>query len=596
MTHVDDSRSGTLIVTSTLVSSPCSRTSLLEATRTRRALGGSRRRRRRRRDGSVTLRALLVSGVTTLAGPCAACSYSGGGYYSGCNSPFWSRYDLGNALRNCNPSWHSSETFGNCVDGNGVSISDWDVSGVTDMSYLFSNYMGGVFTNARGFNTDISRWDVSSVTNMYRMFDYAQSFNGDLSNWDVSSVTNMGYMFYYASSFDGDLSSWNTANANNNAYGMFSGATAWLNNHIWVSSISNYNNDGPPDRWCGSNCPFPADGSALKEAVASCLIANPDGNCDCSQSWINCRHGLSQPMSEWDVSRVTTMNRLFANNSNGMYMPPYYGVNTQNFNADISRWNTHSVTDMNSMFQNVHNFNVDLSTWNTQAVTSMSYMFQNAHNFNADISTWNTASVTSMSYMFQNAHNFNADISRWNTQSLAHMEKMFENAHSFDADITKWTCDAYESQRTRSQVEDMFKGADAWHASYVNTHTGYFDLNLGPPNMWVPVDQYQGDSSFFAKDKRVQILVAFVAVLGAGLLGVVVFLIVRCATHRKRTAKKVTTQFRIAHAHNAVSQQQILGMPPMPPGAPMLPGRSPIVVTLPAMAASPTETPGAQQV
>ena len=560
MTCVDDSRSGTLIVTSTLVSSPFSRTILLETSRTRRALGGSRRCRR---EGSSTLRALLVSGVATLAAPCAACYWG-----IPCYSPFGSRSDLTYALYNCNPNpWYSSQqvTYGNCYDGNSVHISDWDVSGVTDMQSLFNDYyrfrsfnadisrwdvssvtnMNSMFYYAQSFNGDISSWDVSSVTHMNSMFNNAQSFNGDISSWDVSSVTDMNSMFNNAQSFNGDLSNWNTANANNNAYSMFYGATAWQNSHVYVHT-SGSSSDGPPDRWCrlGSNCPFPADGQALKQAVASCLNANPDGNCDCSQSWINCRHGLSQPMSEWDVSRVTTMSQLFADNPNGMYMPPYYGVNTQNFNADISRWNT--------------------------------------------------ASVTSMSYMFQNAHNFNADISNWNTQSLAHMEKMFENAHSFNADITKWTCDAYESQRTRSQVEDMFKGADAWHASYVNTHTGYFDLNLGPPNMWVPVDEYKEDSSFFAKDKRVQILIAFVAVLGAGLLGVVVFLIVRCATHRKRTAKKVTTQFRIAHAHNAVSQQQMLAMSPMPPGAPVLPGRSPIVVTLPAPA-PPTAAP-AQQV
>jgi len=105
--------------------------------------------------------------------------------------------------------------------------------------------------------------------------------------------------------------------------------------------------------------------------------------------------------------------------------------------------------------------------------------------------------------------------------------------------------------------------------------------------MWVPVDKYNDDdSSFFAsKNKRVQILIAFVAVLGALVAAMGIFLIVRCVTHRKRTAKKVTTQFRIAHAHNAVSQQQqILGISPMPPGPPMLPGRSPIVVTLPAAA------------
>ena len=299
----------------------------------------------------------------------------------------------------------------------------------------------------------------------------------------------------------------------------------------------------------------------------------------------NCLDPSGRHISDWDVSQMNDMSHIL---HDGHYdMGIGWTAYSANFNADISRWDMSSVTSTSYMFSGAQSFNGDLSNWDVSSVTDMNSMFQNAHNFNVDLLTWNTHAVTSMSYMFQNVHNFNADISNWNTQSLAHMEKMFENAHSFNADITKWTCDAYESQRTRSQVEDMFKGADAWHASYVNTHTGYFDLNLGPPNMWVPIDEYKGDS-FFAKDKRVQILIAFVAVLGAGLLGVVIFLIVRCATHRKRTAKKVTTQFRIAHAHNAVSQQQMLGMSPMPPGAPVLPGRSPIVVTLPA-AAPPTD-------
>ena len=42
-------------------------------------------------------------------------------------------------------------------------IAGWDVSGITDMSYLFS-YLSD-------FNADISNWNTSGVTNMRDMFD-----------------------------------------------------------------------------------------------------------------------------------------------------------------------------------------------------------------------------------------------------------------------------------------------------------------------------------------------------------------------------------------------------------------------------------------
>jgi len=78
-------------------------------------------------------------------------------------------------------------------------IGSWDVSGVTDMSWLFNNYtFPDTFvddlrftTGQRLFNGDISKWDVSRVTDMSYMFADAMSFNGDISKWDVSKVTNM---------------------------------------------------------------------------------------------------------------------------------------------------------------------------------------------------------------------------------------------------------------------------------------------------------------------------------------------------------------------------------------------------------------------
>merc|ERR1711988_1210952 len=66
-------------------------------------------------------------------------------------------------------------------------LSSWDVSKVTDMSWMFSG--------ASSFNGDLSSWDVSQVTKMDNMFMSASNFNGDLRSWDVSKVTDMGKMF-----------------------------------------------------------------------------------------------------------------------------------------------------------------------------------------------------------------------------------------------------------------------------------------------------------------------------------------------------------------------------------------------------------------
>ena len=62
-------------------------------------------------------------------------------------------------------------------------IEYWDVSAVTNMSYLFYN--------AVTFDQNIGSWDVSSVTNMSYMFYDSSVFNQDISGWDVSSVLDL---------------------------------------------------------------------------------------------------------------------------------------------------------------------------------------------------------------------------------------------------------------------------------------------------------------------------------------------------------------------------------------------------------------------
>jgi len=119
-------------------------------------------------------------------------------------------------------------------------INTWNVSGVTDMSYMFSganafnqplsnwnvsNVTDMIFMfEAKSFNQPLDNWDVSNVTKMSCMFYRARSFNQPLNNWNVSNVTNMSWMFYDASSFNQPLNNWNVSNVTH-IFGMFNSIT-----------------------------------------------------------------------------------------------------------------------------------------------------------------------------------------------------------------------------------------------------------------------------------------------------------------------------------------------------------------------------------
>ena len=133
-------------------------------------------------------------------------------------------------IRNISELFKKGETNLNCIDTSNVTdmsnlfyyekskninfdISDWDVSKVKYMQYMFHGL--------KNFNCDLSKWDVSNVTNMVGVFEGCQNFIGaGLENWDVSNVTSMEYLFVDCYEFNSDISNWDVSKVEN-IDGMF---------------------------------------------------------------------------------------------------------------------------------------------------------------------------------------------------------------------------------------------------------------------------------------------------------------------------------------------------------------------------------------
>ena len=171
---------------------------------------------------------------------------------------------------------------------------------------------------------------------------------------------------------------------------------------------------------------------------------------------------FNQDLSSWDTSSVTNMYSMF------------YGAS--NFNYSISNWDTSNVENMGQMFHGATFFNQDLSKWDTSKVTDMSSMFYRASAFNTPL-TWDTSSVTTMRGMFEQATIFNQDLD-WTTSRVTDMYGMFFQAQNFNSSpsISHW-----KTSRVLTMAE-MFDGAFAfnqpliWDTSKVTDMSGMFNF------------------------------------------------------------------------------------------------------------------------
>ena len=218
---------------------------------------------------------------------------------------FTSKIDLETAVT----AWIADETSATATYGD---IKVWNVSAITDMSFLFKN--------ATTFNSDISDWDTSSVTDMTQMFQDATTFNSDISDWDTSSVTKMNNMFYGAIAFNQPIVDWDTSSVTTMQYAFY-GATAF---------------NGAIGDWDTSSV------TTMRYAFYGATAFN-------------------QPIGDWDTSSVTDMLQMFQ------------GATA--FNQPIGTWDTSSVTTMRYAFYGATSFNQDIGDWDVSEVTLADHMF-----------------------------------------------------------------------------------------------------------------------------------------------------------------------------------------------------------------------------
>ncbi len=133
------------------------------------------------------------------------------------------------------------------------------------------------------------------------------------------------------------------------------------------------------------------------------------------------RLGHDANLNHIDVSEVTNMDDLFSCHEIDL------GSKYKDLNPDISEWNVSKVRNMQRIFAFCKNFNQDISRWDVRKVEDMYYMFYHCENFNKDLSDWNVGKVENMYAMFAGCYTFNQDLSNWDVSKVEHMNFMFDD-------------------------------------------------------------------------------------------------------------------------------------------------------------------------
>ena len=328
-------------------------------------------------------------------------------------------------------------------------LENWDVSHVTNMGGTFESMNKLVDVTA------LSRWQTGAVTNMSFLFSACELLPdlSGLEDWNVGSVENMKSAFKNTfaltnvralsdwrpvnvttleSTFDHDsyspqeeltslegLEEWRTPNLTN-LKRTFAGrkkVTSLEPIRNWTTAgvqtmessfngMSGITSLDPLTSWNTSS------NTSLEATFQDCNLLASIGVYNADPS-------LRTGVANWDVSKVTTMYRLFWRDANVPSLTPLTawqtGSNTNLAQAfagtaivtasGLEDWDVRKVTTMTGTFEGCIKLATvaELADWQTLAVTNISYLFDDNYKSSSltslhGLENWDVSKVTSMRY------------------------------------------------------------------------------------------------------------------------------------------------------------------------------------------------------
>ncbi|MGY3793474.1 BspA family leucine-rich repeat surface protein [Aquimarina sp. 433] len=378
----------------------------------------------------------------------------------------------------------------NFVD-NGGRMKDWDVSGIEDMSNMFTD---------SNFNENIENWDTSNLSNWVDMFSGAINFDQNLGNWDLSKIADRSFITFFTLSEENyikTLNGWGIDDSGMDGDGIddipfevlliFQQLTSYC---LGMQAEANLTSD--PYNWqvigVSENCDN-AFITTWQTTAANETITIPttgsgyDYHIDWGDGTVetgftgNATHEYATA-DTYTVKITGDFPRFYSPGMGG------YFTNAAKIQS-IEQWGTQQWESMENAFDSTTNLVINatdvpdlsmvtsmqgmfflnsslvdnggaISTWDVSNVQDMGYLFRNTP-FNEDISSWNTQNVTNMSNMLANCPNFDQNLGNWDISSVTNMSDMLVTSGlslaNYDATLLGWATDF--SGNTTDGIDDI---------------------------------------------------------------------------------------------------------------------------------------------